>query len=56
MYRSPIIIGITIFKFSFMYSELNPINNPTGIVIAVAVINVGFIVHGPNNILPFNGK
>ena len=39
-----------------MYSELYDKNNTTGIVIAVAVINVGFIVHGPNNILPFIGK
>ena len=39
-----------------MYFELNDMNNATGIVIAVPVINVGFIVHGPNNILPFIGK
>ena len=47
---------MNIVKCSFMYGDSNERNITTGSVIAVPVINVGFIVHGPNNNLPFNGK
>ncbi len=56
MYKSNIIIGIDIDRVFFMYFHSNISNINTGKVIAVNVINVGFIVHGPKSNFPFKGK
>ena len=55
-FKPKMIIGIDIDSVFFMYFDSNISNINTGKVIAVNVINVGFIVHGPKSNFPFKGK